>query len=101
MSDWRSIVGHDFTAEDFAAMDRGSERLVMEARTLSEIRKLEHITQTELAARLGVTQGAIAQAEGKGDMRVSALRQLVESMGGSVKIIAEMPGKSPVCISGL
>ena len=101
MNDWRDTIGHDFTAADFAAMEREGERLVMEARTLAEIRKMEHITQAELAARLGVTQGAIAQTEGRGDMRVSALRQLVESMGGSIKIVAEMPGKPPVCISGL
>lgn len=100
MSDWREVVGHDFTAEDFAKMDTEGERIVMESRTLAEIRKMQEITQVELAERLEMTQGAVAQLEGRNDTRVSTLRAAVEQMGGSLKIIAEIPGQPPVQISG-
>lgn len=100
MSDWREVVGHDFTAEDFAKMDVEGERIVMESRTLAEIRKMQEITQVELAERLEMTQGAVAQLEGRNDTRVSTLRAAVEQMGGSLKIIAEIPGQPPVQISG-
>ena len=100
MSDWKEIVGHDFTPEDWAEMQREAERLVMESRTLAEIRKMQEVTQTDLAAMLGMTQGAVAQLEGRSDTRISTLRAAIEKMGGSLKIVAEMPGKPPVQVSG-
>jgi len=47
-----------------------------------------------------MTQGAIAQLEGRNDTRVSTLRAALEQMGGSLKIVAEMPGQPPVQVSG-
>ena len=38
MSDWKDVIGHDFTSEDWAGMQDEAERLVMESRTLAEIR---------------------------------------------------------------
>jgi len=100
MSDWREVVGHDFTPEDFAKMEAEGQRIIMESRTLAEIRKMQEITQVELAERLEMTQGAIAQLEGRNDTRVSTLRAALEQMGGSLKIVAEMPGQPPVQVSG-
>ena len=100
MSDWREVVGHDFTPEDFAKMEAEGQRIIKESRTLAEIRKMQEITQVELAERLEMTQGAIAQLEGRNDTRVSTLRAALEQMGGSLKIVAEMPGQPPVQVSG-
>ncbi len=100
MSDWKKIVGHDFTPEDWTDMQSEAERLVMESRTLAEIRKMQEVTQTDLATMLGMTQGAVAQLEGRSDTRISTLRAAIEKMGGSLKIVAEMPGKPPVQVSG-
>ena len=72
----------------------------MESRTLAEIRKMQEITQADLAAMLGMTQGAVAQLEGRSDTRVFTLRAAIEKMGGSLKIVAEMPGQPPMQVSG-
>jgi len=100
MSDWKDVIGPDFTSEEWAGMQREAESLVMASRTLGEIRKMQEVTQADLAGMLGMTQGAVAQLEGRTDTRISTLRAAIEKMGGSLKIVAELPGKPPVQVSG-
>ena len=100
MSDWKETVGHDFTPEFWRELRHEGERLVMDSRTLAEIRKMQEVTQTDLAAMLGMTRDVVAQLEEGSDIRISTLRTAIEKMGGSLKIVAEMPGKPPVQVSG-
>lgn len=72
----------------------------MGSRTLAEIRRMQEITQADLAAMLGMTQSAVAQLEARGDTRISTLRTAIEKMGGSLRIVAEMPGQAPMQVSG-
>lgn len=59
---------------------------------LSELRKAEKLTQRELARRLGVSQPAIAKIESQSDVQLSTLQRLVEALGGSLEVIARLPG---------
>ena len=59
------------------------------------------LTQTALALNMGVTQATIAQLEQRNDIHVSTLRKYVEALGGTLSIIADMPGKEPVPLTGL
>jgi transcriptional regulator with XRE-family HTH domain len=74
------------------------ERLENEARQdkasllLAELRKLEGLTQVELAAKLGVRQSAVSQLEQQDDMQISTLQRLVAALGGVLEITVRLPG---------
>ena len=59
------------------------------------------LTQTVLARKMGVAQPTIAQLEQRNDIHVSTLRKYVEALGGTLSIIADMPGQGPVPLTGL
>ena len=73
---------------------------MIESRTLAEIREMQEVTQADLAVMLGMTRDAVAQLEEDSDIRLSVLSDVIEKMGGSLKIVVEMPGKPPVQVSG-
>ena len=58
-------------------------------------------TQMALARTMGVAQATIAQLEQRNDIHVSTLRKYVEALGGTLSIIADMPGQGPVPLTGL
>ena len=84
------------TAE--ATYDRVVELLLSQTRTipgltLPKLRELRGLSQTEIAQRLQINQGAVSQLERRGDMLVGTLRNLVSAMGGRLKLIAEFPDR--------
>lgn len=52
------------------------------------------------ADKLGITQDSVSRLEQRSDARISALRETVEAMGGSLKLVAEFPDHPPVVFSG-
>jgi DNA-binding XRE family transcriptional regulator len=58
---------------------------------LREIRQLAGLTQEQLAESMGVTQSALSRLESQDDMYVSTLQRIVESLGGRLEIIADLP----------
>ncbi len=59
---------------------------------LTELRKLEGLTQVELAQKLGIKQPAISQLEQQDDMQVSTLQRIVKALGGVLEITVRLPG---------
>ena len=59
---------------------------------LAELRKLEGLTQVELAQKLGIKQPAVSQLEQQDDMQVSTLQRIVQAMGGVLEITVRLPG---------
>ncbi len=59
---------------------------------LAELRKLEGVTQVELAEKLGIKQPAVSQLEQQDDMQVSTLQRIVKAMGGVLEITVRLPG---------
>ncbi len=55
---------------------------------LYELRHAEAVSQAEPARRLDVTQGSISKFEHPGDVRVSTLRQYLESLGARLELVA-------------
>lgn len=49
--------------------------------TLAKVREAGKLTQAQLAAELGVTQGAVSQMERRGDMLLSTLRGYLTAVG--------------------
>ena len=59
---------------------------------LQELRqKVLGKTQTQLAALLEVTQGAISQLEGRQGILLSRLAKYVRALGGDLELIAHFP----------
>src|ERR1035437_2179569 len=59
---------------------------------LTELRKLEGVTQVELAEKLGIKQPAVSQLEQQDDMQVSTLQRIVKALGGVLEITVRLPG---------
>lgn len=55
---------------------------------LYELRRARDVSQTELAARLEITQAAISKFENAEDVRLSTLRQYIEALGGRLELSA-------------
>ncbi|MEX2553673.1 MAG: helix-turn-helix transcriptional regulator [Actinomycetota bacterium] len=56
---------------------------------LSALRLARGMTQTQLAARMGISQSDVSKLERRSDMRVSTLAAAVESMEGTLRLSAE------------
>lgn len=80
--------------------DRAKELVAgeMTLRTLREARKL---TQASVARELGIGQDGVSRLEQRSDLLLSTLRKTVESMGGSLSLVAQFPGRPPVELSGI
>jgi transcriptional regulator with XRE-family HTH domain len=66
----------------FAAMADGRRRLVDELVTR---RRAQGLSQTEVAARMGTSQSAVARLEAStGDLKVSTLERYAAAVGSSI-----------------
>ena len=63
------------------------------ARPLAEFRRSCGVSQATLAGRLGVEQTRISKLERRSDLRISALRAYVASLGGTLVLLARMPDR--------
>ena len=85
-------------AELPAARRAKIERRASELATLKDLRRAGRRTQVELAAALGVGQDSISRLERRGDMLLSTLRRYVEGAGGTLELVARLPGLPPLLI---
>ena len=77
-------------------VDRYREDALQElvAFQLAELRRELGVDQSELADRLGLTQAGISKLERSADPKLSTLRKLVEALGGTLRIQAEIDGRT-------
>lgn len=59
---------------------------------LKELRKACGLSQTELAGILNKKQGEVSKIERRQDVKLSTLRDYVESVGGTLQVLARLPG---------
>ncbi|MBO6948480.1 MAG: XRE family transcriptional regulator [Rhodospirillales bacterium] len=78
-----------------------TQHLIDEELSLRELRRHLTLTQTQLAERLGVGQDEVSRTERRADMLLSTLRNYIEAMGGTLDIVAQIPGRAPVHITQL
>lgn len=88
-------------AESQAKVLARSEELIEEYLTLQELRKTLNLTQEAMADLLSIRQANISKVEKRADMRISTLRSYLEAMGGTLELIARVPGHGPVRLEGL
>lgn len=62
-----------------------------EEMALHELREALQVTQSSLASLLGVEQPAIAKLEKRDDAHISKIRQVIEGLGGELRLVAHFP----------
>lgn len=78
----------DWTPERRAAVEAEKRALESESATLEQLRLALGVSQEELARLLDVQQPAISKLERRNDIRVSTLRDVIEALGGELKLSA-------------
>ena len=54
----------------------------------AELRQSRNVTQIQLAAQLGITQGNVSRMEARSEIYLSTLRSYIEALGGHLEITA-------------
>ena len=78
-----------------------TDRLHDEYKTLQELRKARELTQIEIAKALNIRQASVAQMEERSDLMTSTLRGYIESMGGKLLLVVELPDRAPAYIDSI
>ena len=76
-------------------------QLIAEELTFQELRHARKLTQVRMAKELGISQDGVSRLEKRNDLLLSTLRKTVEAMGGRLSLIAEVPDRGPVVLSGI
>ena len=76
---------------DWDAKVAERQRAMRDALALAELRQSRQITQVQLAAVLGISQGNVSRLETRSDVYLSTLRSYVEALGGHLEIAAVFP----------
>jgi len=79
---------------------RGKELIAKVERrmTLAELRKGRKISQAAVAEALGIGQMQISRLEKRKDPRLSTMQRTVAAMGGHLTMIATFPDQEPVVL---
>jgi ribosome-binding protein aMBF1 (putative translation factor) len=90
MPGFREMARRRLADEQVTRMAQGRIRLVRE---LAEQRQAAGLSQTEVAARMGTSQSAVARLEsGTGDVRASTLERYAAAVGGQITWKLNRPG---------
>ncbi|SRR6266571_1406165 len=91
MPGFREMALRRSAAEQAARMAGDRGRLVRE---LAEQRQAAGLSQTEIAARMGTSQSAVARLEsGAADVRASTLERYAAAVGGQITWTLSRPGE--------
>ena len=66
--------------------------------SLGQLRRQLRKTQAEVAATMGTEQDRVSRLERRADMRVSSLRDYVAAIGGTLRLVVELPDGDPVTL---
>lgn len=73
-----------------------ADALIAEEAALRQLRKARRLTQRRMAELLGIGQDSVSRIENRSDLLLSTLKNYVEAMGGSLKLVVEFPDSSAV-----
>jgi ribosome-binding protein aMBF1 (putative translation factor) len=91
MPGFREMALRRMADEQAAQMAEARSRLVRE---LAEQRQAAGLSQTEVAARMGTSQSAVARLEsGAADVRASTLERYAAAVGGQITWRLDRPGE--------
>jgi predicted transcriptional regulator len=90
---WKDLKAERFSAEDMERIRLEALRDLVDS-DLRTLREAVGLTQAEMAARTDMDQSQISRLERQGDTRLSILKRYVEALGGDLKIVATVRGKT-------
>ena len=94
MPGFREMALHRRADKQAARMAEDRSRLVRE---LAEQRQAAGLSQTEVAARMGTSQSAVARLEsGTADVRASTLERYAAAVGGQITWKLDRPGPGDI-----
>lgn len=89
----------ELTPADRRAVTARAAELLVEERSLGELRKALNLTQVDVARRLGKGQETISRLEQRGDLLLSTLSGYVACLGGELELVCKFKNRAPVRIS--
>ena len=92
---------NSLSAERKTIIQERANQLIAEEMTLRDLRLALEKTQQDLGEILHMKQDGISRLEKRSDMLISTLSKYISAMGGSLKLMAEFPGRAPVVIHGI
>jgi hypothetical protein len=88
------------SADDRRHVEARAQELIAEEMTLRDLRKALGRTQARIAKQTGKPQAVISRMERQSDMLISTLDHFIGALGGRLRLIAELPNRRTVCLSG-
>ena len=86
----------DLPATERRAVQARTAELLAEEMTLAQLRRAMDATQSTVARRLRIRQDGVSRIEARGDVRLSTIREYVAALGGTVELVARLPGRAPI-----
>lgn len=90
---WEEVQAElaEFGSREQLERAKGELRAYLHAYKLAEARKRRHLSQAQVAAAMGVTQGRVSQIEhGElGDAEVDTLRRYAAALGGQLRLLVD------------
>jgi len=80
------------------AVEKEAARLIVESRTLRELRRVLGLTQEQVAEAVETSQARVAQIEKTTDVKISTVAKVVEALGGTLQLVAVLPGREAVTL---
>ena len=77
-----------------------ADQLMAEELSLRDLRLARKLTQEKMAELLKICQEGVSRIEKRSDLHLSTLRQVIQAMGGELRLVVEFPDRPPVILSG-
>ena len=77
-----------------------ADQLMAEELSLRDLRLARKLTQEKMAELLKIRQEGVSRIEKRSDLHLSTLRQVIQAMGGELRLVVEFPDRPPVILSG-
>jgi transcriptional regulator with XRE-family HTH domain len=92
---------NQFSPERQTKIRARADRLIAEEMSLRDLRLARKLTQEKLAELLKIRQEGVSRLEKRSDLHLSTLRDVLQAMGGELRLVVEFPDRPPVILSGL
>lgn len=77
--------------DERAEIQARAEELNRQVQALKQLRQQAERSQEEVASALGIKQPSVSKIEAQADMYLSTLRDYIEALGGSLKLVVDLP----------
>lgn len=68
--------------------------------SLRDLRLARKLTQEKMAELLQIRQEGVSRIKTRSDLHLSTLREVIQAMGGELRLVVEFPDRLPVVLSG-